>query len=175
MRSQEPSDTPPKPAARTIPPLGGSDSQQDQVTDDNGTIYRPDDRPLTGFQNPTTGAPELRHSFWQAGISYDNAIQSNGFGQGGGSSWNSTNYVQGNLTLLEAWNRGQLGINYTGGGYFSTDSSIGAGQDHQLGVVQEFDWKRLQLTVVDQFSYLPPARICHSPEWAGLQDRLRPG
>jgi hypothetical protein len=63
--------------------------------------------------------------------------------------------VQGNLTLLEAWNRGQLGINYTGGGYFSTDSSIGAGQNHQLGAVQEFDWKRLQLTLVDQFSYLP--------------------
>ena len=154
LRSQEPSDTPPKPAARTIPPLGG-DNTQDQVTDDNGTIYRPDDRPLTGFQNPTIGAPELRHSYWLPGISYYNTIQSNGFSQGGGAGWNSTNYLQGNLTLLEAWNRGQLGINYSGGGYFSTDSSIGSGQDHQLAAVQEFDWKRLQLTLVDQFSYLP--------------------
>ncbi len=152
LRSQEQGETPPKPAARSLPPLGNEDNQ---VTDENGTNLHPDDRPLTGFQNPTTGSPELRHSFWQAGISYDNTIQSNGFGQGGGSSWNSTNYVQGNLTLLEAWNRGQLGINYTGGGYFSTDSSIGAGQNHQLGAVQEFDWERLQLTLVDQFSYVP--------------------
>ncbi len=123
-QEQEQGETPPKPAARSLPPLGNEDNQ---VTDENGTNLHPDDRPLTGFQNPTTGSPELRHSFWQAGISYDNTIQSNGFGQGGGSSWNSTNYVQGNLTLLEAWNRGQLGINYTGGGYFSTDSSVGTG------------------------------------------------
>jgi hypothetical protein len=152
LRSQEQGETQPKPAARSLPPL--SDENQ-QVTDENGTDLRPDDRPLTGFQNPTTGSPVLRHSYWQPGITYDNAIQSNGLAQGGGRSWSSTNYLQGNLSLLEAWHRGQLGINYTGGGYFSTDSSIGSGQDHQLGVVQEFDWERYQLTFVDQFSYLP--------------------
>ena len=152
--TQQPSDSPPKPAARTIPPLGG-DNSQDQVTDDNGTNYRPDDRPLTGLQNPTIGAPEIRHSYWMPGFSYNNAIQSNGFSQGGGSSWDSTNYVHGNLTLLEAWNRGQLGINYSGGGYFSNDSNIGSGQDHQLGLVQELLWQRWQLTFLDQFSYLP--------------------
>jgi hypothetical protein len=155
LHSQEPNDTPPKPAARTIPPLGASDNQQDQVTDDNGTVYRPDDRPLTGFQNPTIGAPELRHSYWLPGFSYNNTIQSNGFSQGGGSSWDTTNYLHGNLTLLEAWNRGQLGINYSGGGYFSNDSNIGSDQDHQLGVIQELDWQRCQLILLDQFSYLP--------------------
>ena len=155
LHSQEPSDTPPKPAARTIPPLGGSDNQQDQVTDDNGTIYRPDERPLTGLQNPTIGAPELRHSYWLPGFSYNNVIQSNGFSQGGGSSWDSTNYLHGNLTLLEAWNRAQLSINYSGGGYFSNDSRISSGDDHQLGLVQELDWRRCQLTFLDQFSYLP--------------------
>jgi hypothetical protein len=154
VHSQEPSDTPPKPAARTIPPLGG-DNTQDQVTDDNGTIYRPDDRPLTGLQTPTIGAPELRHSYWLPGISYNNVIQSNGFSQGGGSGWDTTNYLHGNLTLLEAWDRGQLGINYSGGGYFSSDSTIGSGQDHQLGLVLELDWQRWQLTFLDQFSYLP--------------------
>jgi hypothetical protein len=154
VRSQDPGETAPKPAARSFPPFG-EQNQQDQVTDENGTTLHPDNRPLTGFQNPTTGAPELRHSYWQTGISYDNSIQSNGLGAGGGSSWNSTNYVQGNLTLLETWNRAQLGINYTGGGYFSSDSAIGSGQDHQLGLVQEFDWQRWQLTFVDQFSYLP--------------------
>jgi hypothetical protein len=151
-RAQEQDEAPPKPAARSVPSLNN-----EPVTDDNGTTIRPDSRPLTGFQNPTTGAPELRHSFWQTGISYYNSIQSNGLSQGGGDSWNSNNYVQGNLTLLEAWNRGQLGINYTGGGYFSSDSSIGSGQNHQLGAIQEIDWERLQLTFLDQFSYLPSA------------------
>lgn len=153
LRGQEPTDAPPKPAARTSPLE--ADSQQDQVTDDNGTVYRPDDRPLTGLQTATFGVPEIRHSFWMPGFSYNNTIQSNGFSQGGGSSWESTNYLHGNLTLVEAWNRGQLGINYSGGGYFSNDSNIGGGQDHHLGMIQELFWQRWQLTFLDQFSYLP--------------------
>lgn len=154
QQPQQPSDTPPKPAARTIPPVG-SDNSQDQVTDDNGTTYRPDDRPLTGLQDATVGAPEIRHSFWMPGVSYNNAIQSNGFSQGGGSSWVSTNYLQANLTLLEAWERGQLGINYSGGGYLSTDSNISNGQAQQLGLVYEFLSERWQLALIDQFAYLP--------------------
>jgi hypothetical protein len=154
VRCQDQGEEKPKSAARSLPPIG-DENQQDQVTDENGTNLRPDGRPLTGFQNPTLGVPELRHSYWMPGIAYYNAIQSNGLSQGGSSSWNSTNYVHGNLTLFQAWNRGQFGLNYTGGGYFSTDSAIGSGQDHQLGLVQEFDWERWQLTILDQFSYLP--------------------
>jgi hypothetical protein len=157
LHSQEPTDTPPKPAARTIPPFGND--QQDQVTDENGTDLRPDERPLTGLQNPTIGVPQLRHSYWMPGFSYNNSIQSNGSSLGGGSSWNSTNYLHGNLTLLEAWNRGQLGVNYSGGGYLSNDSGISSGQDHRLGLVQELDWERWQLTFLDQFSYLPGAEF----------------
>lgn len=149
---QEPNETPPKPAARSIPPTGGDDQE---VTDANTTELHADERPLTGIQYSTTGNPELRHSYWMPGISYYNAIQSNGYSLGGGASWISTNYVQGNLTLLEAWNRGQLGISYTGGGYFSTDSTSGSGQDHQLGLVQELNWERLQVVFLDQFLYLP--------------------
>ena len=157
LRSQEPSDTPPKAAARTNPL--GTENQQDQVTDDNGTNYSPDERPLTGLQNPSIGVPEIRHSYWMPGFSYNNSIQSNGFSQGGGSSWDSTNYLHGNLTLVEAWNRGQLGINYSGGGYFSNDSGIGSGQDQHLGIIQELYWKRWLLTFLDQFSYLPSSEF----------------
>ncbi len=153
VRSQDQGETPPKPAARTLP-LPGAENQ-DQVTDQDITTFHPDDRPLTGIQNSTIGSPEVLHSYWMPGVSYFNALQSNGYSQGGGSSWNSTNYLMGNLTLLEAWPRGQLGINYTGGGYFSTNSARGSGQTHQLGAVQEFNWQRLHLYFLDEFSYLP--------------------
>ena len=153
VRSQDQGETPPKPAARTVPLPGGEN--QDQVTDqDINTVY-PDNRPLTGIQTPTVGSPEVLHSYWMPGVSYFSALQSNGYSQGGGSSWNSTNYLLGNLTLLEAWPRGQLGINYTGGGYFSTNSERGSGQSHQLGAVQEFNWERLHIFLLDEFSYLP--------------------
>jgi len=155
VRSQAEGDVPPpKPAAHSNVLLG-EENQRDQVNDENVTTFRPDYRTLTGIQDSTIGSPEVLHSYWMPGVSYFNSLQSNGYSQGGGADWNSTNFLIGNLTLLEAWPRGQLGINYTGGGYFSTNAARGSGQNHQLGVVQEFNWERLHLSFLDQFSYLP--------------------
>jgi hypothetical protein len=46
-------------------------------------------------------------------------------------------------------------VNYSGGGDFSTDSTIGNGFFQQLGASQSFQWARWQLQFYDQFSYLP--------------------
>jgi len=154
VRSQQEGDVPPKPAAHSTVLLG-QENQKDQVTDQDVTTVRPDYRPLTGIQDITTGSPEVLHNYWMPGASYFNAIQSNGYSQGGGANWNSTNFLVGNLTLLKAWPRGQLGINYTGGGYFSTNAAQGNGQNHLLGVVQEFNGQRFHFSILDQFSYLP--------------------
>jgi hypothetical protein len=133
VRGQEEGDVPPKPAARSHVLLG-EENQQDQVTDQDVTTVRPDYRPLTGIQDLTIGSPELLHSYWMPGASYFNALQSNGYSQGGGASWDSTNFLVGN---------------------FSTNAARGSGQNHQLGVVQEFNWARLHLSFLDQLSYLP--------------------
>jgi hypothetical protein len=52
-----------------------------------------------------------------------------------------------------------LALNYSGGGYFSTDSAEGNGWFQQLGAVQTFNWERLQLTILDEFSYLPQSQF----------------
>jgi hypothetical protein len=151
--AQDPqSGAPPKPAAKESLPIGSGDDQQANQASDT---VQPDDRPLTGFQQLTTGTRPETHSYWIPGISFTNFIQSNALAQGGTSGWASTSFVTGNLSLSENWRASQLALNYSGGGSFSSDAAIGSGQFHQFGGVQTFNGRRWQLVILDQFEYLP--------------------
>ncbi|HXT26117.1 MAG TPA: hypothetical protein VN749_14975 [Candidatus Eisenbacteria bacterium] len=150
------SSEPPKPPAKTYGPLGVDNQQEQNQSPDT---YQPDTRPLTGFQQTTVGAPPERHSYWVPGVSYNNVIQSNGSLGGGQDSWSSTSYLNGNVSLLENWSRSQLQVSYSGGGYFSTDDGIGNGWFQQLGATQTFNWRRLQLVLLDEFGYLPQSQF----------------
>jgi len=145
----------PKPAAKSYGPIGSGEEDQNPAPD----TLQPDQRPLTGIQQLTVGTPMERHSYWVPGVSYYNFIQSNDQSQGGGNSWTSSNYLAGNLSLLENWSRSQLAVNYSGGGNFSTDSSVGNGWFQQFGATQTVTWERVQLTLLDQFSYLPQSQF----------------
>lgn len=146
----------PKPAARAYPPIGAPD--QDPNADQNSTpSLQPDTLPLTGVQESTLGSPEFLHSYWVPGFEYSNAVSSTALNQTTASGWNSTSFFAGNLSLVQAWRHSQLLMNYTGGGFLSTDSSQGSGYFHQFALTQAFKWRRWQLALIDQFSYLPEA------------------
>jgi len=146
----------PRPAARAYPPiLAGIGDQDPNSEAQSPTSLTPDTRPLTGVQTPTLGSQEIRHSYWIPGFQYGNLVRSSSLNQPTVSDWNSTSYVLGNLSLLEAWNRSQLAVNYSGGGSLSTDKSQGNNSYHQLGLIEAFEWARWQLVFIDQFSYLP--------------------
>ncbi|HKW34970.1 MAG TPA: hypothetical protein VJN92_18310 [Candidatus Acidoferrum sp.] len=153
---EQQNDAPPKPAAKVLLPIWAGDEQEPNQPIE---AMQPDDRPLTGFQQLTVGTPPERHSYWVPGVSYTNTIQSNAFAQAGGSGWYSTSYLVGNLSLSQNWSRSQLSMNYSGGGTLSSSSAIGNGQFHQFGAFQTFNWRRLQLTFLDQFSYLPASQF----------------
>jgi hypothetical protein len=63
------------------------------------------------------------------------------------------------VSLLENWGRSQLFLNYSGGGSFSTDSTIGNGWFQQLSLTQAFKWQRWHLTFLDEFYYLPQSQF----------------
>lgn len=154
--AQEAGEERPKPAARVLLPL--PDVNGNQQDDDQGNqTMQPDRGPVTGVQSATLGTSELRHSYWVPGLQYGNTAQSNTFNTGSTKNpgWTTTNYASGNLSLLEAWNHALFGTNYSGGGFFSSDSTQGNGQYHQLSSAFELDQKRWQLLVMEQFSYLP--------------------
>lgn len=144
----------PKPAARQYSLLlDTGDNQQDvnQVTQS----IQPDNRPLSGVQNPTLGTPEIRHSYWAPGIQYSNTARSNSLNVAANSGWNTTSFVSTDLSLLGAWRHSTLSANYSGGGYFSTDDAQGNGQYQRLSLQYEIVGRRWQVLFSDEFSYLP--------------------
>ena len=156
QQGQQEDTSKPKPAARAYPPIGSPD-QDPNADQDSTPSLQPDTRPLTGVQESTLGSPEFLHSYWVPGVEYSNSVSSTALNQTTASSWNSTSFIAGNVTLVQAWRHSQLLVNYTGGGFFSTDSNEGNGYFHQFGLTQAFKWRRWQLALIDQFSYLPEA------------------
>src|SRR6266404_2843806 len=67
----------PKPAAHDYSLLLDSANSQEDKDRVTSTI-QPDNRPLSGIQNPSVGTPQVRHSYWVPGITYRNALRSNG-------------------------------------------------------------------------------------------------
>lgn len=142
-------DYPPKPAGYSFPGIGVGQP-------DAGV--QPDSSPLTGMQNPTLGTPEIRHSYWVPGLQFSSNVFSNSSGSSGSSNWSADNYFLGNLSLLEAWNRSTLAVNYSGGGFVSTNSqpgSQGNGWYQQLALAESFLMERWQIQILDQFAYTP--------------------
>jgi hypothetical protein len=150
---QEQEEGKPKPAGQAFPSVGNLDENPNEDRDASG--LRPDNRPLTGVQYSTLGAPEIRHSYWAAGFQSSNTLRSTTLDQATRSGWNSTSYLVGNVSLRHAWGNAELSLNYSGGGYFSTDHSQGSGYLQLFGAVQTFQWRRWQLSLLDEFSYLP--------------------
>ncbi|MEQ1352741.1 MAG: hypothetical protein ABLT11_01920 [Candidatus Acidiferrum sp.] len=167
-QEQQDENAKPKPAAHA-PMIDPNDEQN--TTDPNA--LQPDTTPLTGAQSPGLGSTEFRHSYWVPGFTVANTAQSNPFGGNGGNSagWFDTTYLAGNLSLLENWSHSHLALNYSGGGYFSTDNSQGSGSYQQLGVVQSFNWQRWQLAFFDEFAYLPTTQF----GFGGLSNIGAPG
>ena len=155
--AQESNEEKPKPAARVLLPLPDLSGNQQDDSENNQTM-QPDRGPVAGVQSPTLGTSELRHSYWVPGIQYGITAQSNNFNSTGSTqnpAWTTTHYGSGNISLLEAWNHALFGTNYSGGGFFSSDTTQGNGQYHQLASAFQFDQRRWQFLVMEQFSYLP--------------------
>jgi hypothetical protein len=141
----------PKPAARGIP---GLDDSSNENGSDNST-WQPDTFPVTGLQNPTLGVPELGHSYWVPGIGYGSTIQSQPLGQRASSGWYANNYLGADLSLVETWSRSQLGLNYSGGGFFTTSNQESNGWYQQLALADTITLNNWQVQFFDIFSYIP--------------------
>ncbi len=145
----------PKPAAREYPPLLDPNGSQEDSGQGAETI-EPDNWPVSGVQNMTLGTPQMRHSYWVPGIRYSNTAGSNNSNStAAGTQWNTTSFVSGDVSLLEAWSHSLLSANYSGGGFTSTDPTQGNGQYQQLSAAYQILRRRWQVQFFEQFSFLP--------------------
>src|SRR5260221_6569821 len=144
----------PKPAGRGVPSLDPNAQDQNAQQD-----WKPDTSPATGLQAPTIGNPELRHSYFVPGFQYTGSGQNQQLSPSSPGGWYSTHFLGANLSFLQQWSRSQLAINYSGGGFFTSSPGQDNGSYHQLAFAQSFAWRRWQLQILDQFSYLPESQF----------------
>lgn len=150
---QTPETGAPKPAARSLPPIIGAQDETAQTPE--GTLL-PDTTPLTGILAPTLGTPALEHSFVVFGAGVGSTIESEGSENSG---WYANNYFTGNLSLVKNWRRGLTSINYSGGGYVSSNGSHGNSNYQNFSFFQNYHYARWDLSLVDSFAYLPQSQF----------------
>jgi hypothetical protein len=155
---QEPS-TPPTPAyGQENPPL--------PVTENP---------PLSGLDLPGLEPHAALLSYLQPGVHVTESVDSNVTDALGGSSVRSVTRGFGSLTLERLWSNYDLALDYIGGvGYYDA-RGLGAKLIQALNLNQKIKWKRGQLSLRDNFSYLPEGNFGFAYGSLGSQENLLGG
>src|SRR5229473_1086384 len=111
--------------------------------------------PLSGLDLPGLEPHAAPLSYLQPGAHVTESADSNVSGALGGSTVRSVTRAMGSLTLERLWSNFDLALDYVGGvGYYDAPGQ-GAKLVQALNVNQKVKWKRGQLSLRDNFSYLP--------------------
>lgn len=111
--------------------------------------------PLSGLDLPGLEPHAAPLSYLQPGLHLSESADSNVSGALGGSSVRSITRALGSLTLQRLWSNYDLALDYMGGAGYYDAPGLGAKLVQSLNVNQTIKWKRGQLSLRDDFSYLP--------------------
>ena len=114
-----------------------------------------DNPPLSGLDLPSLQEHAAPLSYLQPGATFSESGSTNIGNTVGGSDFSSITRGLGTLTLRRLWSHYDLALDYMGGAAYYNKGEIGWRQLQDLGIVQKIEWKRGQLTLRDNFSYLP--------------------
>jgi hypothetical protein len=122
---------------------------------DNQPVPMSENPPLSGLDLPSLEPHSAPLSYLQPGATVSESADSNVANALGGGSFASVTRGLGSVALRRLWSNYDLGIDYVGGvGYYS-HQGIGAKLLQEMALNQKILWKRGQLSLRDNFSYLP--------------------
>jgi hypothetical protein len=131
--------------------------------------------PLSGLDLPGLEPHAAPLSYLQPGAHVTESADSNVSGALGGSTVRSVTRAMGSLTLQRLWSNFDLALDYVGGvGYYDAPGQ-GAKLVQALNVNQKIKWKRGQLSLRDNFSYLPEGNFGFAYGSLGSQENLLGG
>jgi hypothetical protein len=111
--------------------------------------------PISGLDQPALGPHAAPLSYLQPGATISESADSNVANTLGGGALSSVSRALGTLSLRRLWSNYDLALDYAGGvGYYNA-RGVGFKALQQLDFDQKISWKRGQLSVRDDFSYLP--------------------
>src|SRR5271154_3925257 len=122
----------------------------------SGAVPISENPPISALDQPALGPHAAPLSYLQLGATLSETADSNAANElGGDAAVKSVSRGLGTLTLRRLWSNFDLALDYLGGVSYYNSKDIGWRDLQQLGFVQKINWKRGQLTVRDDFSYLP--------------------
>jgi hypothetical protein len=114
-----------------------------------------DNPPLSGLDLPSLQEHAAPLSYLQPGATFSESASTNIGNTIGGSDFGSITRGLGTLELRRLWSHYDLALDYMGGAAYYNKGGIGWHQLQSLGVGQKIEWKRGQLSLRDNFSYMP--------------------
>jgi hypothetical protein len=111
--------------------------------------------PLSGLDLPSLQEHAAPISYLQPGATFSESANTNIGNTLGGSTFGSISRALGTLALRRLWSHYDLALDYMGGFGYYNKGGVGWRQLQDLGVNQKIQWKRGQLSLRDNFSYLP--------------------
>jgi hypothetical protein len=111
--------------------------------------------PLSGLDLPSLQEHAAPLSYLQPGATFSESGSTNIGNTLGGSKFGSITRGLGTLALKRLWSHYDLALQYMGGAAYYNESGLGWRQLQDLGIAQKIEWKRGQLSLRDNFSYLP--------------------
>jgi hypothetical protein len=115
----------------------------------------PDNRPLTGLQDPSLGVPSTNHSYWTPHAELSLTLDTEPPDGGASSGFTTWTSITGGVDLRWLSGRSDMTVDYLGGGVFSNDGNSSNGTIQDLNFVDRFSFRRWALTVIEQAAYTP--------------------
>jgi hypothetical protein len=135
------------PAGRSIL---GSDANSSQGTNDTAML------PLSGSVAVTSNISAQPRNYFDASALLSGSADSAVFNSQTTSSWGGIEVVGGEVSYDRSWQENRFAISYLGGATLYEPNALHpAAMYHALSLEQDFGWKRLKLSLIDQFSYSP--------------------
>jgi hypothetical protein len=170
QQSQKPQDQPAQPTQPIQAyhsPLAVLGGHADETTSQD---LLPDTRSLAGVLDFSLGFPLERRSYWQPYLSLNATADSNPLGITSSPGWVGYSSVLGGIEVRKFSGISDLVLSYIGGGSFSNAGSVGNFVTQQFAFAEKISLHRLNLSLLDQFDYIPEAGFGYE----GLSGSLLP-
>jgi hypothetical protein len=136
------------PAGRSILGYGSPDA-----SDDSSQTSNP---PLSGAESVGSALVAPPRNFFDLSALLSGGADSGVINTAGMTIWGGDEVLGGQLSYNRAWAANQFSVSYLGGGeLYQPTALFPSAMFHSLSLSQQFSWKRVKLTVIDQFSYSP--------------------
>jgi hypothetical protein len=142
-------------AAQNSSPQSQPDTAPAPAFGQNAPVLSPENPPVTGLDEPALDLHTASRSFISPALQVSESADTNGQNALGGSSGlESITRVLGAVDLQQFWPKSDLFLEYLGGGAFYS-SPYDARQLQAAGLEAVTRWRTGQVTLRDDFSYLP--------------------